>query len=285
MVRGKKGTHVKLLSGLVSEGFVRVRVDGEIRDLNDNIELNKNKQHDIEVVVDRLVKKEGIEERLVDSLTTCLKRSEGIAIIDILADKKQAKPDLKVIEGGAGKAKALRAAEKNGTYDVTKPGDGQELPSELVFSENFACPEHGAVMDELSPRLFSFNSPYGACPTCHGLGSLRTFSEDLVVPDPSLPVYAAIAPWSPGRAAYRFRRGRVVLCRCAQHPATSPHPSLDEAPERTESVIFPAVFPSSTILLEPRGACRDAFHHDLAPASFPGDEPGRKTETTRRAAM
>jgi excinuclease ABC subunit A len=74
----------------------------------------------------------------------------------------------------------------------------------LVFSENFACPEHGAVMEELSPRLFSFNSPYGACPHCHGLGSLRTFSADLVVPDPTLPVYAAIAPWSEKDNTYYF---------------------------------------------------------------------------------
>jgi excinuclease ABC subunit A len=75
---------------------------------------------------------------------------------------------------------------------------------ELVFSENFACPEHGAVMEELSPRLFSFNSPYGACPHCHGLGSLRTFAAELVVPDPTLPVYAAIAPWSEKDNTYYF---------------------------------------------------------------------------------
>ncbi|MEL6455931.1 MAG: excinuclease ABC subunit A, partial [Cyanobacteria bacterium J06623_5] len=169
VVRGKKGTHQKLLSGLAAEGFVRVRVNGELRELSDNIELDKNKKHDIEVVVDRLVKKDDLQERLVDSLTTALKRSEGIAIIDIL------------------------------------PGESKEtLPDEIVFSENFACPEHGAVMDELSPRLFSFNSPYGACPHCHGLGSLQRFSAELVVPDPNVPVYAAIAPWSEKDNTYYF---------------------------------------------------------------------------------
>ncbi|WP_373528276.1 excinuclease ABC subunit UvrA [Nostoc sp.] len=162
VVRGKKGTHRKLLSSLASQGFVRVRINGEVRELSDSIELDKNFTHTIEVVIDRLVKKDGIQERLVDSLSTCLKQSGGIAtiLVSLLDD------------------------------------DGQEKEEELVFSENFACPEHGAVMDELSPRLFSFNSPYGACPHCHGIGTLRRFAPDLIIPDPEAPVYAAIAPWS-----------------------------------------------------------------------------------------
>jgi excinuclease ABC subunit A len=185
VVRGKKGTHKKLLSSLAAEGFVRVRIDSEVRDLNDNIELDKNYAHTIEVVIDRLVMKEGIQERLVDSLSTCLKRSGGIALIDVLPIEG------KVVELPT----ASRAAEGGQDYAVAR---------ELVFSENFACPEHGAVMEELSPRLFSFNSPYGACPNCHGLGSLRTFSAELVVPDPKLPVYAAIAPWSEKDHSYYF---------------------------------------------------------------------------------
>ncbi|MDZ8053035.1 MAG: excinuclease ABC subunit UvrA [Aulosira sp. ZfuVER01] len=163
VVRGKKGTHRKLLSSLASQGFVRVRVDGEVRELSDSIELDKNFNHTIEVVIDRLIKKDGIQERLVDSLSTCLKLSDGIATIVISHDKEQT------------------------------TNDSEE---ELVFSENFACPEHGAVMEELSPRLFSFNSPYGACSNCHGLGSLKRFSPDLIIPDSEAPVYAAIAPWS-----------------------------------------------------------------------------------------
>ncbi|MEA5418431.1 excinuclease ABC subunit UvrA [Spirulina sp. CCNP1310] len=159
VVRGKKGTHKKLLSSLASEGFVRVRINGEIRELSDDIDLKKNHSHHIEIVVDRLIKKEGLQERLVDSLSTALKQAEGTAII--------------------------------ATED-----------QELVFSENFACPDHGAVMDELSPRLFSFNSPHGACPHCHGIGSLRTFSPELIIPDPSQPLYSAIAPWSDKENAY-----------------------------------------------------------------------------------
>jgi len=157
VVRGKKGTHQKLIAGLAAEGFARVRINGEVRELGDNIELAKTKTHDIEIVVDRLIRKDGIQERLTDSLSTCLKRAEGIVMVEIL---------------------------------------DEENPSILTFSENFACPEHGAVMEELSPRLFSFNSPYGACPACHGLGNIKTFSVDLIIPDPKLPVYAAIAPWA-----------------------------------------------------------------------------------------
>lgn len=132
-----------------------------MRELSDNIELEKNKLHDIEIVVDRLIRKADIQERLTDSLATCLKRAEGIAMVEIL-DQKDSQ---------------------------------QETENNLLtFSENFACPEHGAVMEELSPRMFSFNSPYGACPACHGLGSVKTFNPELFVPDPTLPVYAAIAP-------------------------------------------------------------------------------------------
>ena len=161
VMRSKKGTHQQLLSSLASQGFVRVKINGEVRQLDDNIELDKNYKHSIEVVVDRLVKKPGIAERLADSMGTCLRLADGIAEIDLIPDADDRKP-----------------------------------PEKIVFSENFACPKHGAVIEELSPRLFSFNSPYGACVNCHGLGSHRTFSPELVVPDPTQPVYSAIAPWS-----------------------------------------------------------------------------------------
>ena len=185
VVRGKKGTHTKLLSSLASLGFVRVRVNGEVRELSDAIELDKNYTHTIEVVIDRLVKKSGIQERLVDSLSTCLKQSSGIAVIVFTPPTHQTQP----------------------TTNNQQPTTNNQQPTtnteqELVFSENFACPEHGAVMEELSPRLFSFNSPYGACPHCHGLGSLRRFSPELVIPDPEAPVYSAIAPWSDKENSY-----------------------------------------------------------------------------------
>jgi excinuclease ABC subunit A len=203
VVRGKKGTHRKLLSSLAAQGFVRVRVDGEIFDLSDSVELDKNYTHTIEVVIDRLIKKPGIEERLADSLSTCLRQSTGIAIIDVLNDTSSrvsaSRIDSKYNSTAAkvASSSSLKAAEKADNSYQEKLENYQ-----LVFSENFACPEHGAVMEELSPRLFSFNSPYGACPSCHGLGHLRTFSPGLLIPDPSQPLYNAIAPWADKENSY-----------------------------------------------------------------------------------
>ncbi|KGG13752.1 MULTISPECIES: excinuclease ABC subunit UvrA [Prochlorococcus] len=172
VVRGKKGTHAKLLSGLASEGFARVRINKEVRELSDNIELDKNHSHSIEVVVDRLIAREGIQERLTDSLRTALKRGDGLALVEVVPKKNEELPD--------------------------------GIERERLFSENFACPIHGAVIEELSPRLFSFNSPYGACPECHGIGHLKKFTVDRVIPEPSLPVYAAVAPWSEKENSYYF---------------------------------------------------------------------------------
>ena len=172
VVRGKKGTHSKLLSGLASEGFARVRINKEVRELSDNIELDKNHVHSIEVVVDRLIAREGIQERLTDSLSTTLKRGDGLAIVEVVPKKNE-----QLSEG---------------------------IERERLYSENFACPIHGAVIEELSPRLFSFNSPYGACSECHGIGYLRKFTVERVIPDPSLPVYAAVAPWSDKDNSYYF---------------------------------------------------------------------------------
>ncbi len=172
VVRGKKGTHAKLLSGLASEGFARVRINNEVRELSDNIELDKNQSHSIEVVVDRLISREGIQERLTDSLRTALQRGDGLALLEIVPKKNEDLP--------------------------------KNLERERLFSENFACPIHGSVIEELSPRLFSFNSPYGACPDCHGIGHLKKFTVERVIPDPSLPVYAAVAPWSEKENSYYF---------------------------------------------------------------------------------
>lgn len=190
VVRGKKGTHRKLISSLAAQGFVRIRVNGEVLELSDSIELDKNITHNIELVIDRLVKKDGIQERLVDSLTTCLKQSHGIAVIEVLNDTLD-----KV-------AQERQHSKYIGNGEESQGISEQELPTEMVFSENFACPEHGAVMEELSPRLFSFNSPYGACSHCHGIGTLRRFSEELLIPNPESPIYAAIAPWSEKENSY-----------------------------------------------------------------------------------
>lgn len=146
IVRGRKGEYVKELDSLRKSGFVRVKIDGINYDLSDKIDIEKNKKHNIEVIVDRLVIKEGIKSRLADSIETSSKLSSGLVICDIVGEK------------------------------------------EILFSQNYACPEHGTSIEEMSPRMFSFNNPYGACDKCSGLGILYEVSEDLIIPDRSLSI-------------------------------------------------------------------------------------------------
>lgn len=161
IVSGRKGTHVKTLEEIKKQGYVRVRVDGELRDVSEDIVLEKNKKHCIEVVVDRIVMKEGIQSRLADSLETALKLAEGKVLVDVI---------------------------------------GQE---ELLFSEHHACPHCGFSIGELEPRLFSFNSPYGACPSCDGLGAKLEVDLDLVIPNKELTLREhALAPWEPQSSQY-----------------------------------------------------------------------------------
>jgi len=207
VVRGKKGTHKKLLASLATEGFARVRINGEVRELSDNIELDKNKAYNIEIVVDRLIRKDGLQERLTDSLATTLKRAEGIAKVEILESNPATTANPSVQEN------------ESETALIEKL---------LTFSENFACPEHGAVMDELSPRIFSFNSPYGACPACHGIGSVKKFAPELVIPEPSLPVYAAIAPWADKSHTYYISL-LASVGEYAGYDITTPWQSLTDA--------------------------------------------------------
>lgn len=157
VIRGKKGEHIKKLEEIRRDGFVRVRVDGEVRDLGEKIALDKNKKHTIEIIVDRLVVKPGIENRLADSLETALNQGEGTAVVDVVG------------------------------------GD------EIIFSENFACVDCGFSFSEISPRFFSFNSPYGACEECTGLGFKREVDPDLLIPDRSLSIAeGAVKGWSWG---------------------------------------------------------------------------------------
>ena len=170
VVRGKKGEHKKILAHIRHEGYVRVRVDGEVMDVSEDIQLEKNKKHTIEVVIDRLVVREGMETRLADSLETALKLGDGVAYVQIV---------------------------------------GGEL---LMFSENFACVECGISLPEITPRMFSFNNPYGACPVCTGLGSHMEFDEELVLPDPSLSVGGGVfAPLSKNLHSYAMCVMKAIL--------------------------------------------------------------------------
>ena len=141
VVRGKKGMHQKVFEQARKSGFVRVRVDGNVYDLSEEISLEKNKKHNIEIVVDRLVVKESIRSRLADSLETATKQANGIAVIGIV--------------------------------------DGEEI----TYSQNYACPDHGFSVDEITPRMFSFNNPFGACPKCTGIGVFLQIDPDLIIPD------------------------------------------------------------------------------------------------------
>ena len=161
VIRGRKGEHQKVLAGIRKDGYIRVRVDGEVYSLDEDIPLEKNKKHTIEVVVDRIIIKEDVSSRLAESLETALSLGEGTVTVDVIGD------------------------------------------SEMVFSENLACVYCGISIEELTPRMFSFNAPYGACPVCSGLGSTMEIDPDYVVPDKNKSLNeGAIAPWSKGHNGY-----------------------------------------------------------------------------------
>lgn len=186
VVRGKKGEHRKVLEQIRKQGYVRVRIDGEIVDINDDIKLEKNKKHTIEVVVDRLVVREGMQQRLADSLETALDIGGGIVYVQVV---------------------------------------GGEL---LMFSQNFACIDCGISLPEITPRMFSFNSPYGACPECSGLGSHMQFDLDLVMPDKSLsPAQGLFAAISKSPTSYAMVQIEAVLKKYG-YTLDTPWPDIDK---------------------------------------------------------
>ena len=193
IARGKKGEFQKELKKLQKDGFVRVRIDGELRELGDDIALDKNKRHNIDVVVDRLFVKEGIRRRLRDSLEIATHLPDGLVRVDVTG------------------------------------GD------EILFSEKYACSECGISMPELAPRNFSFNSPYGACPDCDGLGTRMYFDENLVVPDRELSVReGAIAPWSGRSSVYHYQ----MLDALSQHYHFDVNSPFNQLPKEIQTVLL-----------------------------------------------
>ncbi|HTT88991.1 MAG TPA: excinuclease ABC subunit UvrA [Acidimicrobiales bacterium] len=181
VVRGRKGEYESLFEELAGQGFARARVDGEVYELSNIPKLARYEAHTIEVVIDRLVLRPGIERRLTDSLETALKLADGVAEIQVVP--RQPAPNG---EGASGEAEA-------------EPDEGETL----IFSQHLACPVCGTSYDELAPRNFSFNSPYGACPSCDGLGTRYEVDPELVVPDPDLSLdEGAVAPWAGARNEY-----------------------------------------------------------------------------------
>ena len=190
LVRGKKGEHKKVIEQIRREGYVRVRIDGELHDLGEEIALEKQKKHTIEIVVDRLVVREGMESRLADSLETALHAGEGVVYVQVL--------------------------------------DGDLL----MFSENFACVDCGISLPEIAPRMFSFNSPFGACPVCTGLGSHKEFDPALVVPDPTLSVADGVfAPLSKNPNSYGMRAITALLA-AHDYDAHTPWNRMDKKTQK-----------------------------------------------------
>ncbi|WP_313756104.1 excinuclease ABC subunit UvrA [Tissierella sp.] len=188
VIRGKKGEHVKILENIKKEGFVRVIVDEEMYDIGEEIKLEKNKKHTIEVVVDRIVIKEGIEGRLADSLETALKLADGLVVVDFIGKEK------------------------------------------TMFSEKLSCPDCNIAIEELSPRMFSFNSPFGMCPTCNGLGFYKEIDRDLIIPNLELSIdEGGIAPFSSSNESTYYYQ---IFKTLAEDNGFSTDKPLKEAPEK-----------------------------------------------------
>ncbi|HET7708417.1 MAG TPA: excinuclease ABC subunit UvrA, partial [Sphingomicrobium sp.] len=206
VVRGRKGEYRKELAEWQKAGFTRVRIDGEFYEIDEAPALDKKYKHDVEVVVDRIVVRDGIEARLADSFEAALKLADGLAYLDP-ADPNSLAP-------GAGKRATHEASGERGSDANAKtplpalsPASGERekegfkldygVPGRIVFSQKFACPVSGFTIAEIEPRLFSFNAPQGACPACDGLGEKLVFDEDLVVPNHSLSIAkGAVVPWA-----------------------------------------------------------------------------------------
>lgn len=188
IIREKKGEHKKIFENIKKEGFVRVVVDGEMYDIGEDIILDKNKKHTIEVVVDRIIIREGVEGRLADSLETALKLADGLVIVDFINKEK------------------------------------------VMFSEKLACPECNIAIEEMSPRMFSFNSPFGACPTCNGLGFSKEIDEKLVIPNPELSIdEGGIAPFANANGQTYYYQIFKTLAEDNGFDTKTP---LKEAPEK-----------------------------------------------------
>jgi excinuclease ABC subunit A len=196
VVRGRKGEYTKLIQDARKNGYIRIRIDGEVMEIEDEIRLDKNRKHTIEIVVDRLIIRKGIQKRLTDSIESALNLAGGLLIIDVM---------------------------------------GKE---ELLFSQNYACPDCGISIEELTPRMFSFNNPYGACPDCDGLGMLLRIDPDLVIPDRT----KSMAEGAIASGGFNFTNGdsygRMYLDAMAKHYGFSVDTPVKDLPEKTLNKIL-----------------------------------------------
>jgi excinuclease ABC subunit A len=198
LVRGRKGEHVEVLEQIRKQGFVRARVDGEIHEIENVPKLAKTKKHTIEAVVDRLAVSDDVRSRMTDSVEVALGQGEGLMTV------------------------------------LVESGDGWE---ERIYSEHYACAECGISFDKLEARHFSFNSPYGACPACHGLGTQMVFDEDMVVPDKSIPVESCVHPWRYGGRRMIIYHKKLLQA-VAELNGVDPRTPFDELPRSVQQQVF-----------------------------------------------
>ncbi len=207
IIRDRKGEYRKEFLELRKQGFQRVKVDGQFYELDEPPTLDKKFRHDIDVVVDRLVVREGLETRLADSFRTALDLADGIAVLELVP-----------------------------SADAPEPAEGEApAPERLTFSEKFACPVSGFTIPEIEPRLFSFNAPFGACPVCDGLGVELFFDERLVVPDQNLKISdGALAPWRKGKSPYFTQTIEAI----AKHYEFDKNARWKDLPEHVQQVFL-----------------------------------------------
>jgi excinuclease ABC subunit A len=233
VIRGRKGEYKKLFFDLQRQGYSRVRVNGSIRDLGDDIELDRKRKHTIEVVVDRLIIRDNLAPRLADSLETALRLADGIVQVEPLPergadgsstdggdggtasrDSSTSGRDITRVGGSGGSGTRPPAKQSRGLSNLpTQEGGSKASKEPLVFSERLACAECGISFPEVSPRMFSFNNPYGACPECGGIGTRWEIDPERLVPNPARSLAAgALAPWA-GRESTYFRQTLAALAK------------------------------------------------------------------------
>ena len=213
VVRGRKGMHEKLLAQARKSGYVRVRIDGSLYELSEEITLDKNIKHNIEILIDRLIVKPGIEKRLSESLEQVLSQADGLAYVEVQRPKeaKDIHPDEigKNVSGSGSEGSGSGSGRADAGDGAGAGGDALHDVEMLTFSENYACPYDGTSIEEIEPRSFSFNNPFGACPECTGLGYKMEFDEDLMIPNKDLSIDdgAIVVPgWQSSRQEGSFTR-------------------------------------------------------------------------------
>ena len=197
VIRGKKGEYVKLLQDFQKDGFVRVRIDGEVYELSDDIEIDRKKKHNIELIVDRLVIKEDIRSRLTESVEIALKHANNLVLIDVVGDK------------------------------------------EIIYSQNYSCPDCGFSFPELTPRMFSFNNPFGACPTCTGIGYLMKMDEDLIIPDKTKTLYDGVKAFGASSMKKGDTMAKMYFESIGKHYGVDIKKSIEKLPrEFLEKILY-----------------------------------------------